>query len=176
MPRFQNFGEDISIDEEKKLYDQVITEIFYRKYKQNADYLPFTKDEIVQVCNDLNIVINVPDIPYHYRTGRSDLPDKIVDSKNWVIEGAGKGKYIFVKLKRSPYIYIPEDLYITNIPEATPDIVLKYSGSDEQAILTKVRYNRLVDTFLSLTAYHLQGHVRSSIHIGQVEIDDLCWC
>jgi hypothetical protein len=166
---------ELSIEGEKKLYDQVIIEMFRRVYKPDADVLPFTKDELVQVCQELAIVINnVPDVPYHYRTGRSDLPDEILNTGNWVIEGAGKGKYTFVKLKRSPYIHIPDDLYVTEIPEATPDIVLKYGGVDEQAILTRIRYNRLVDTFLSLTAYHLQGHVRSSVQdIGQVEIDDL---
>jgi len=158
-----------------KRYDQAILELFRRVYTPKASRLGFTKDKLVQVCQDLNLVINnVPDIPYHYRTGRSDLPAEIQDTGNWVIEGAGKGKYAFVKLDRSPYIHIPQDLYVTEIPQATPDIVLKYSGKDEQAILTQVRYNRLVDTFLSLTAYHLQGHVRSSIQdIGQVEIDDL---
>ncbi len=137
--------------------------------------LAFSKDELVQVCQDLSIVINnVPDIPYHYRTGRSDLLFEIQETGNWVIEGAGKGQYVFVKLERAPYIHIPQELFVTEIPEATPDIVLKYGGTDEQAILTKVRYNRLVDTFLSLTAYHLQGHVRSSVQgLGQVEIDDL---
>jgi hypothetical protein len=163
------------VETELKLYDRVIIEMFRRVYKSNMDLLPFTKDELVQACQELDIVINnVPDIPYHYRTGRSDLPDEILNTGNWVIEGAGKGKYAFVRLKRTPYIHVPDDLYVTEIPEATPDIVLKYGGADEQAILTKIRYNRLVDTFLSLTAYHLQGHVRSSVQdIGQVEVDDL---
>jgi len=159
----------------RKLYDRVIIEMFRRVYKPDVDLLPFAKEELVQVCRELDIVINnVPDIPYHYRTGRSDLPDEILSTGNWVIEGAGKGKYAFVRLKRAPYIHVPDDLYVTEIPEATPEIVLKYGGGDEQAMLTRIRYNRLVDTFLSLTAYHLQGHVRSSVQdIGQVEVDDL---
>jgi len=167
--------DELPTEGEKKLYDQVIIEMFRRAYKPDADASPFTKDELVQVCQESSIVINnVPDVPYHYRTGRSDLPDEILDTGNWVIEGAGKGRYTFVKLKRSPYIHIPDDLYVTEIPEATPDIVLKYGGVDEQAVLTRIRYNRLVDTFLSVTAYHLQGHVRSSVQgIGQVEVDDL---
>jgi hypothetical protein len=166
---------EFSVEATRKLYDQAIIEMFQRVYKPNTKVLPFTKDELVQACQDLAIVINnVPDIPYHYRTGRSDLPDEILDTGNWVIEGAGKGKYTFVKLEREPYIQIPEDLYITEVPEATPDVVLKYGSVDEQGLLTRIRYNRLVDTFLSLTAYHLQGHVRSSVQdIGQVEIDDL---
>ncbi len=134
-------NDDLSTEKDKKLYDQVIIEMFRRVYKPDANALPFTKDELVQVCQELSIVINnIPDIPYHYRTGRSDLPDEILGTGNWVIEGAGKGKYAFVKLERSPYIHIPDDLYVTEIPEATPDIVLKYGGVDEQAVLTRIRY------------------------------------
>lgn len=41
-------------------------------------------------------------------------------------------------------------------------------------MLTRIRYNRLIDTFLSITAYHLQSHIRSSIQeMGQIEVDDL---
>jgi hypothetical protein len=51
---------------------------------------------------------------------------------------------------------------------------LKYAGNDEQAVLSKVRYNRLLDIFLSITVYHLQGHFRSAVGgVGQVEIDEL---
>jgi hypothetical protein len=163
------------LEVEQKLYDQVICEAFRRVYEPDKKTLYFAKDELVHVCQDLGIIINnIPDIPYHYRIGLSDLPDEIMSTGNWVIEGVGKGKYSFVQLERAPYIHIPEELYITEIPEATPDIVLKYGGEDEQAILTKIRYNRLIDIFLSITAYHLQGHVRSTVQdIGQVEIDDL---
>lgn len=162
-------------EDKRKLYDRAIAEMFRRIYDFNADALAFTKDQLVQVCQELRIVIdNVPDIPYHYRTGRSDLPDEILNTGNWVIEGAGKGRYRFSRLERTPYISIPDGIYMTEIPESTPDIVLKYGGIDEQAVLTRIRYNRLIDTFLSLTAYHLQGHVRSSIPgVGQVEVDDL---
>ena len=37
-----------------------------------------------------------------------------------------------------------------------------------------VRYNRLIDTFLGLTTYSLQNHLRTSVKgIGQIEIDEL---
>ena len=45
---------------------------------------------------------------------------------------------------------------------------------DEQALLAIVRYNRLIDTFLGLTTYSLQNHLRTTVKgIGQIEIDDL---
>jgi len=46
--------------------------------------------------------------------------------------------------------------------------------SDEQALLARVRYNRLVDIFLGVAAYSLQNHLRTTIaSIGQVEIDEI---
>ena len=45
---------------------------------------------------------------------------------------------------------------------------------DEQALLAVVRYNRLIDTFLGLTSYSLQNHLRTTVSgIGQIEIDEL---
>ncbi len=77
-------------------------------------------------------------------------------------------------MSRAPYFDLPEDMDRTPIPDATPQIVLEYQSDDEQAMLARLRYNRLVDTFTGLTAYELQGHFRTTIAgLGQVEIDDL---
>jgi hypothetical protein len=60
------------------------------------------------------------------------------------------------------------------IPDATPEIISAYSLSDEQSLLAKVRYNRLIDIFLSVTAYSLQNHMRTTVKgIGQIEIDEI---
>ena len=60
------------------------------------------------------------------------------------------------------------------IPDATPEIVTAYALSDEQALLAKVRYNRLIDIFLRVTAYSIQNHLRTSVpEIGQIEIDEV---
>ena len=49
-----------------------------------------------------------------------------------------------------------------------------YALDDEQALLAIVRYNRLIDTFLGLTAYSLQNHLRTTVErMGQIEIDEL---
>jgi hypothetical protein len=46
--------------------------------------------------------------------------------------------------------------------------------SDEQAILAKLRYNRLVDIFTGLTCYSLQSHLRTTLRDGsQVETDEI---
>jgi hypothetical protein len=60
------------------------------------------------------------------------------------------------------------------IPDATPGIVAKYALGDEQALLAKLRYNRLIDIFTRVTCYSLQNHLRTTISgIGQVETDEI---
>ena len=69
----------------------------------------------------------------------------------------------------------PDNMLSTiKIPDGTPSIVKKYSISDEQALLTIVRYNRLVDIFLGVTCYSLQNHLRTTVEgIGQIETDEI---
>jgi hypothetical protein len=164
-------------NESLKEYDQVILQVFLQIHTgyEQQNRLPFTKTDIEHAVAELGLEIkNIPDIVYTYRTGRSPLPDAVQAHGHWAIDAEGKGKYAFVGLSRSPYVEIPTDIEKTPILDATPQIVLKYQSTDEQAILARIRYNRLVDTFTSLTAYHLQGHFRTTVEgVGQVEIDDL---
>jgi len=63
---------------------------------------------------------------------------------------------------------------ITKVPDSTPGVVAKYAFNDEQALLAKVRYNRLVDIFMGVTCYSLQNHLRTTVpDVGQVETDEL---
>ena len=67
-----------------------------------------------------------------------------------------------------------EGMATTKVPDATPGIIAKYALSDEQALLAKLRYNRLVDIFSGVTCYSLQNHLRTTVpEMGQVEIDEL---
>ena len=66
------------------------------------------------------------------------------------------------------------ELVTIKVPDATPELIGSYSLDDEQALLAIVRYNRLIDIFLSLTTYSLQNHLRTTVKgIGQIEIDEL---
>jgi hypothetical protein len=66
------------------------------------------------------------------------------------------------------------DLVTIKIPDSTPEVVTRYALSDEQALLAKVRYNRLIDIFLGIAAYSLQNHLRTTVDgIGQIEIDEI---
>ncbi len=58
--------------------------------------------------------------------------------------------------------------------DATPGVIAKYSMNDEQSLLAKLRYNRLVDIFTGLTCYSLQNHLRTTLRDGsQVETDEI---
>jgi len=62
----------------------------------------------------------------------------------------------------------------TKVPDATPGIVAKYAFNDEQALLARLRYNRLVDIFTGVTCYSLQSHLRTTVpSMGQVETDEI---
>lgn len=88
-------------------------------------------------------------------------------------EGAGRARYRF-RLTKVTRILPREDLVRISIPDATPELIRAYALDDEQALLAIVRYNRLIDTFLGLTTYSLQNHLRTTVKgIGQIEIDEL---
>jgi hypothetical protein len=49
-----------------------------------------------------------------------------------------------------------------------------YALDDEQALLAKLRYNRLIDIFTGVSCYSLQNHLRTTVpRIGQVESDEV---
>ena len=93
--------------------------------------------------------------------------------QTWIIRPAGRGKYRFVLVSDTPLTPNP-NLAVTKIPDSTPGIISKYTFSDEQALLARVRYNRLVDIFLSIACYSLQNHLRTTAPgMGQVETDEI---
>ncbi len=119
---------------------------------------------------------NLGDIVYSLRY-RSPLPPGILDTqpegREWIIEGAGRARYRF-RLVAETRIVPREELIKIAIPDATPEVIRAYALDDEQALLAIVRYNRLIDTFLGLTTYSLQNHLRTTVReIGQIEIDEL---
>jgi len=163
---------------ERNRYGALIEKIFFDRYAEGATELEFARIDIEKAAQDLGIELpkNLGDVLYSFRF-RTALPTRIVktqfEGKEWVIELAGRGVYKFrlVKINR---ILPREDLVTINIPDATPELIRSYALDDEQALLAIVRYNRLIDTFLSLTTYSLQNHLRTTVKgIGQIEIDEL---
>ena len=85
----------------------------------------------------------------------------------------GRGKYR-MKLQKESRFAPSQNKYQIKIPDATPQIVLANALNDEQAVLAKVRYNRLIDIFLGVTAYSLQNHLRTTVpDMGQIETDEV---
>lgn len=159
-------------------YQVLIERIFFEHWTKPATQFEFERKEIEKFADELDIELpdNQGDLIYYFRF-RSALPDKILatqrDGMEWIIEGAGKSRYRF-RLSRVTRIAPNPNLVSIGIPDSTPEIIRAYALDDEQALLAIVRYNRLIDTFLGLTTYGLQNHLRTTVKgIGQIEIDEL---
>lgn len=159
-------------------YRTLIEKVFLDRYREGQDSVEFDREDLVSaaVACGMRLPKNIGDILYsvHYRIS---MPQSILDTQpagmEWIIEGIGRSRYAF-KLVRINRILPNLNLLAVKIPDATPEIVAAYALSDEQALLAKVRYNRLVDLFLGLVAYSLQNHLRTTVAaIGQVEIDEI---
>jgi hypothetical protein len=163
---------------EKNTYTKVIERIFHSKYKPGTREVDFEREEIVEVCNELKVDVpkNLGDLVYSFRY-RAALPDSIQklagEGETWIIRPAGRAKYRFVLVRSKP-IAPNENMATTKVPDSTPGIVSKYALSDEQALLARVRYNRLLDIFTGVACYSLQNHLRTTApNIGQVETDEI---
>lgn len=161
-----------------KKYETIIQEIFRRHYRGDHKEFVFDRDEIAEIADTTGVgrPKNLGDVIYTYRHRRM-LPQSILDTQpkdlHWLILGAGDAKYRF-RLSKLAYIEPTTGLLVRMVPDATPEIIRHYALSDEQALLAKIRYNRLIDIFLGITAYSLQNHLRTKIdNYGQIEIDEL---
>ena len=159
-------------------YSQIIEAIFFDHYHADATEVPFERGDIARVAERLGIQTpnNLGDIIYSFRY-RAELPPNIVsrapDGQEWIIRPRGRALYSFVLVP--VFSVIPSNMLAeTKIPDATPGVINRYSLTDEQALLAKIRYNRLMDIFTGLTCYSLQSHLRTTVAgIGQVETDEV---
>ena len=165
--------------EENNKYERVIESAFRKRYKKGATNVPFTRDDLVEAHDELGLprTKNIGDIPYSFRF-RRDLPEFIRKAAprnaDWIIIGTGSASYEF-RLASPGKILPSTDRERIPVLDATPEIVRQYApGTDEQALLTRARYNRLVDMFLGLTCYSIQNHLRTTVEgIGQIEVDEI---
>jgi hypothetical protein len=159
-------------------YHQLIEKIFFDGYTEGATEIAFKRSDIEASAEKLRIELpkNQGDILYSMRF-RTAMPATVLatqpEGREWIIELAGRAKYRFRLVKENRIVPNPS-LVTIKIPDSTPEIISAYSLDDEQALLAKVRYNRLIDIFLGLTTYSLQNHLRTTAkEIGQIEIDEL---
>jgi len=179
-PDKTNMDEKPSKKASKKVnrYSAIIEKLFFSKYEKGMREVPFERAELEEVASKLNIKLpkNLGDLVYTFRY-RALLPEKITSlagkQEIWIIRAAGRSKYCFALVKHAP-ILPNEHMAVTKVPDATPGIIAKYALDDEQALLAKVRYNRLIDIFSGVTCYSLQSHLRTAVpSMGQVETDEL---
>jgi hypothetical protein len=159
-------------------YARILERIFLTHYSAGRTDMPFAREEMISTAKSLKIELpkNLGDVIYSFRY-RADLPDKVLraapEGHTWIIMPAGRGRYRFVAVKDEP-ISPRHMLSETKVPDSTPGLVEKYSFDDEQALLTKLRYNRLIDIFTGVTCYSLQNHLRTAVpEFGQVETDEV---
>ncbi len=159
-------------------YALLIEQVFLAHYRHGVAAFDFEREELVAIAAALGIALpkNLGDVLYSFRY-RVPLPESITrtaqQGKVWIIKGIGKGRYRFAQAKTSR-IEPDESMLSIKVPNATPEILLANAFDDEQALLAKVRYNRLIDLFLGITAHSLQNHLRTTVgDIGQIEIDEL---
>ena len=159
-------------------YQALISRIFHDHFTSGKTEFEFERDELVANAKKLNIRLpdNLGDVIYSFRY-RAPLPDDIVKTatsgREWIIEPAGRSRYRF-KLARVSRIVPNAEILAVKIPDATPEIIAANALTDEQALLAKVRYNRLIDIFLGITTYSLQSHLRTTVpNMGQIEIDEV---
>lgn len=165
-------------NKEPNRYAKILEAIFRNHFKKGTSEIEFERTEFSQVADKLGITLpkNLGDVLYSFRY-RTLLPKSITSKSpkgyEWIIRPAGKGKYKLVAVKQANIA--PSNVLVeTKIPDATPGVIVKYSMYDEQALLAKLRYNRLVDVFAALTCYSLQNHLRTTLRDGsQVETDEV---
>lgn len=166
-----------SSPDKKKMYDDIIGKIFHNHYKKTETEFYFERSELEKVAKEFNVSPkNLGDILYTYRF-RREFPNEInktrTTGKDWMIWLAGRGRYLF-KLSKLARIVPDPSMQAIKIPNATPEIIEKHAKSDEQALLARVRYNRLIDIFLGIASYSLQSHLRTTVtDVGQIEIDEV---
>jgi len=162
----------------KTNYATLVEHLFAQNFKAGAKHVDFSRDQINNYADALNMERprNLGDLVYYFRY-RKELPEsvraKASPGKEWAIVGIGDAKYRFQQFSAAR-ITPRTDQEAVKIPRATPEIVTRYARSEEQALLAVVRYNRLVDIFLGVTAYSLQSHLRTNVAgMGQIEIDEV---
>jgi transposase len=172
---------EVAISPEDNRYVAVMKKLFAEKFKEGSDGFDWERADLDRLANEIGIKVvkNLGDNVYSIRHGREDLPEEIralaPKGRFWLLLPNGKSAYRFVLTDRA--FLDPDDARRPiKIPDSTPQIVARYAKQDEQAVLARIRYCRLVDIFMGLASYQLQSHMRTTIaHFGgaQTELDEI---
>jgi hypothetical protein len=138
----------------------------------------FSRDEFAAAAEVLGIALpkNLGDVLYSFRY-RRPMPEEIAAAAPagmvWSIVGKGDALYEFQAVVDQP-LAPNRHLRAVKIPDSTPGIIAQHALGSEQALLAKVRYNRLIDVFAGIVCHSLQNHLRTKVPgLGQIETDEV---
>jgi hypothetical protein len=170
------------------LYDSIVVALFEkltRAVPKGAipDELPFDLDDVRQAMDEgiaagavVRRVKNIADIKYTY-DARKPFPASVSATGDWVWIGNGKGKYKFVRVPKKNLINLPQDIApvppVDRIHDQTPPFISALLGKDEQATFTRIRCSNLLNTYLGFPVWQIQGHHRTTVSYGQIEVDEV---
>lgn len=161
-------------------YERIIQRIFDQKFRPGDVEVAFSRDDVIAAAKDLAIELpkNLGDVIYSFRYRVALPPDvnaKAPEGGEWVIRPAGRSQYRFVVVPAGSARITPDmSRTVIKVPDATPGLISRYALNDEQSLLAKIRYNRLIDVFTGVACHSLQSHLRTTVPgIGQVETDEI---
>lgn len=168
----------MSADQSVNRYARIMEGVFQRVYRDGDTEVLFRREDMAEVVRELGMELpkNLGDVVYSFRY-RTPLPRSIQETApegaQWVILPAGPARYKFA-LRRLAVIEPNANMAQIKVPDGTPGVIGMYALDDEQALLAKLRYNRLVDIFTGVSCYSLQSHLRTHVpEVGQVETDEV---
>jgi len=157
-------------------YKRLLEYLFSNGYKEGDLEFDFSQDSVRKADRDLDLrIANIPDAIYSLRFRMSEYPPSLArtakEGYQWTIETTATGyKFIQKKICRiEPNMMLP----IVDIPHSTPGLIREVSFSDEQALLTVLRYNNLIGIFCEVSLCTVQSHLRTQFDGRQIEIDEL---
>jgi len=157
-------------------YKKLLLFLFNHGYAEGLNEFEFSINLVRQADRELGLEIaNIPDAIYSLRFRMTHPPDRLAETARegyeWTIVTTGSGyKFIQKKINR---IFPSKHLPVIKIPNSTPGLVAECKFSDEQALLTVLRYNDLIGLFCSVSAKTVQNHLRTQFDNRQIEIDEL---
>jgi hypothetical protein len=163
---------------QRALYNALIVRLFEKHFRPGLKSFEFDSKAIEETASELKLRLpkNFGDFICSFRYPRQtpvSFSTTAARAKEWTIEAAGLSRYRFRQSSGGRILANPHFRAI-KIPDATPKLICAYALSDAQALLAKVRFNRLIDIFLGLTAYSLQSRFRTAVKgIGPIEIDEV---